>query len=231
VKLSMIELSCSHCDGDVWQESVLHTAVVEVIVQCQSCRKQSRLRVDTVGGRIQLRYLAIPKAEVVEAEKPKIESAPIAEPKSDPAPARRRVSQPEGKRDVGMPIRQLRSAETALREIRDLLLRRSKDHVAFGSRNTILGKRIAPIDGENYWAVSANASQIAAILNRHGGKDNLARVWASMKAIRSTSRAKPQDLTPPVFLTPGETTRCFLFVADVLFASHTDQNEKAGILS
>jgi len=135
---------------------------------------------------------------------------------AEPQPVVTRESEAE-ERKRKLQADQTANALEAHRKIADLVLSKQRKGLSFVERNRVIG-RLSVLRGRKVWAVDPSHPAIADVINDHGGKPIIGRIWDEHKLIvvgeRRNGRGQVTKLrTQDVSLGVGEPVYCYLFLA------------------
>lgn len=103
-----------------------------------------------------------------------------------PEPVVARESEAE-RREKQQQIERTANALEAHRKIAELVLSKRRSKLAFANRSTVVG-RLAKLREQWVWAVDASNPAIEEILNDHGGKLIIGKLWEDLKLIATTQK-------------------------------------------
>jgi hypothetical protein len=135
---------------------------------------------------------------------------------AEPEPVITRVSEAE-RREKQLQIDRTANALEAHRKIAEFVLSKRRNKIAFANRSTVVG-RLAKLRQQWVWAVDSSNPAIEEILNDHGGKVIIGKLWEDLKLILTMQKKHGKSgvaaqRTFPATLGTQEEVRCYLFSA------------------
>lgn len=212
-------LCCPVCGGEIYPRGTVEYDMVQYLrFDCPGAGHHPVLRVDTIDGHIKLHFYALPEDVTFgwyhePIEEPEPAPAPIM---LEPEPAYARESEAY-LREKQLREERIHNAHEAHAKIAQLVLSKQRQGLSFIDRSTVLA-RLMTLRKQKVWAVDANHPAITQIINDHGGKIVLGRMWEKWQFIVPSHSPKngkelASQRTSKVRLGSETRVSCYLFSA------------------
>lgn len=214
-------LCCPVCGGQIHDRGLIQApyGIQYQTFTCPGYGHTSVLRIDFLDGHLKIHFYALPEdvefdwyhVPLDEADEPT-----ISEPEAAPIPIVPQESEAK-LRQRQVQIERTANALEAHRLIAELVLSKRRKDLSFVDRSTVLG-RLNMLRGRKVWAVDANHPTVTQIIDDHGGKIIVGRIWDEMKLIVAADKQNGigqsgRQRTHDVRLGGHGEVYCYLFLA------------------